>query len=204
MKNSLIESLSKIFDFVGVRPSHDCEAVNVPQEHLLTFCKYLRDDLAFDMLVDLTAIDAGLNSSTRFTVIYHFFTTLRHEYFRVACECVCNQHPAMVSIVSLWPAANWHEREAYDMFGVEFKGHPDLKRILMWEGYPYYPLRKDFPLAGVETNFPAADVVEEVDVKLVAAPMMGGPFHARQASTMKLREPMGYDESWTEKHQKPL
>lgn len=203
MNNSLIESLSRVFDFISIRPSLDCEAVNVPQERLIEFCKYLRDTMDFDMLVDLTAIDAGVEASTRFTVVYHFFATVKHVYFRVASGCACNQHPTMMSIVSLWAAANWHEREAYDMFGIEFKGHPDLKRILMWEGYPYYPLRKDFPLAGIETELPAADVAEETNVKLIAAPMMGGPFHGRQASTMKLREPMGYDESWTEKHVKP-
>lgn len=74
----------------------------------------------------------------------------------------------------------------------------------MWEGYEYYPLRKDFPLAGIETDLPAPDVVKETEAKVIPAPMMGGPFHARQASTMKLREPKGFDESWTEGHEKPL
>lgn len=110
----------------------------------------------------------------------------------------------MVSISNIWPAANWHEREAYDMFGIKFEGHPDLKRILMWTGYPYYPLRKDFPLAGIETDLPGKDVVEETKTKVMPAPLDGGPFHGVQASTMKKREPKGYDESWTEKHQKPL
>jgi hypothetical protein len=58
------------------------------------------------------------------------------------------------SVVSLWPGANWHERECYDMFGIKFEGHPDLRRILMWDGYPYHPLRKEFPLAGIETELP--------------------------------------------------
>lgn len=203
MNESLTERLSKVFDFVNTRPSLDCESVKVPQEHLIEFCKYLRDFLGFDMLVDLTAVDAGIDAPVRFTVIYHFFTTTKYEYFRVACECPCNNHPIITSVVSLWPAANWHEREVYDMFGIEFKEHPDLRRILMWDGYPYYPLRKDFPLAGIETDLPAADVAGETKVKLVPAPMMGGPFHGKQASTVKLREPMGYDESWTEKHEKP-
>lgn len=203
MDNTLIEKLRQVSKFVSERPSLDCEAVNVHPESLIAICEYLKDSLGFDMLVDLTAIDAGLNAPNRFTVVYHFFNTSTHNYLRIASECACNQHPTIKSIEDLWPAANWHEREAYDMFGIEFKGHSYLKRILMWEGYPYYPLRKDFPLAGIETDLPAPDVAAETNVELIAAPMMGGPFHGRQASTMKLREPMGYDESWTEKHPKP-
>lgn len=204
MKTSLIETLKQKFNFIDSRPTIDCEAVNIPAQYLVEFCNHLRDELAFDLLVDLTAIDAGVEASARFTTIYHFFSSIKHTYFRVACECSDNEHPVMISITSIWPAANWHEREAYDMFGIKFQGHPELKRILMWQGYPYYPLRKDFPLAGIETDLPAKDVVEETKVKVLPAPMDGGPFHGVQASTMKMREPKGYDESWTEKHPKPL
>jgi NADH-quinone oxidoreductase subunit C len=73
------------------------------------------------------------------------------------------------SAVSLWAGADWHEREVWDMMGIAFSGHPDLRRILMWEGYPFHPLRKDFPLAGLPTEMP--DVAFS-DV----APMEGGPF----------------------------
>lgn len=204
MKKSFTELLIQKFHFISLRPSLDCEAFNVPQEHLLELAQYLRDHLAFDMLVDLTAIDAGVDVSPRFTTVYHFFSSINHVYLRIACQCSNEKHPEMTSLVTLWPSADWHEREAYDMFGIEFKGHPNLKRILMWDGYPYYPLRKDFPLAGIETDFPAKDIVEETKIKLTPAPMDGGPFRAVQASTMKYREPVGCDESWTEKHPKPL
>ena len=107
-------------------------------------------------------------------------------------------------MVSLWPGANWHEREAYDMFGITFEGHPDLRRILMWDGYPYHPLRKEFPLAGIETALPDSEIAEETKAKVIAAPMMGGPFVA-SAGEMNLTdaEPRAKDESWSERSAKP-
>jgi len=204
MKTSHFQTLKQQFNSITSRPSTDWEAVNVPSEYLVEFCMHLRSNFAFDMLVDLTAIDLGINESPRFVTIYHFFSSINHNYFRVACECTDTEPPTMISLTNIWPAANWHEREAYDMFGIKFQGHPDLSRILMWQGYPYYPLRKDFPLAGIETDLPGKDVVEETKAKVIPAPLDGGPFHGVQASTVKKREPKGYDESWSEQHPKPL
>jgi NADH-quinone oxidoreductase subunit C len=86
-------------------------------------------------------------------------------------------------VVDLWATANWHEREIYDMMGIKFTGHPDLRRIIMWEGYPYYPLRKDFPLGGKASEMP--------DVAFSApAPLAGGPFVTLPSSaTTEEREP---------------
>jgi len=107
-------------------------------------------------------------------------------------------------VVSLWPGANWHEREAFDMFGIRFDGHPDLRRILMWDGYPYHPLRKEFPLAGIETVLPDAEVVEETKTKVIAAPMAGGPFVASSGEmNLTEAEPRAKDESWNECSEKP-
>ncbi|MEM9226432.1 MAG: NADH-quinone oxidoreductase subunit C, partial [Verrucomicrobiota bacterium] len=75
-------------------------------------------------------------------------------------------------------------------------------RILMWDDYPYYPLRKEFPLAGIETDLPAADVAEASGAKVIPAPMMGGPFHAPQTGEMSEREPRAADQSWTEEKEK--
>ncbi len=66
---------------------------------------------------------------------------------------VSEEKSELPSVIGVWRTANWHEREIYDMMGIRFRGHPDLRRILMWEGYPYFPLRKDFPLAGKPTRF---------------------------------------------------
>jgi NADH-quinone oxidoreductase subunit C len=73
------------------------------------------------------------------------------------------------TVTTVWRTANWHEREIYDMMGIRFRGHPDLRRILMWEGYPYFPLRKDFPLAGRPSELPEVAFTD-------TTPMMGGPF----------------------------
>jgi len=90
------------------------------------------------------------------------------------------------------------------MFGIRFEGHPDLRRILMWDGYPWYPLRKEFPLAGHEVELPSAETTERTGAKVLPAPMMGGPFHAPQRGTMRKREPRADDESWTEiRHKRP-
>lgn len=203
MKKTLADRLTDKFSFLSIRSSLDHVAFNVPQDNLLEVAKYIRDELKFDILSDIAGIDNGTSPPPRFTVVYHFFTTATHKYLRLATDCSDSEHPTCPSLVSLYPAADWHEREAYDMFGIEFKGHPDLKRILMWDSYEHYPLRKDFPLAGIESDLPAADVAEETNAKVLAAPMMGGPFCAKQESTMKFREPQGADQSWSEKHEKP-
>ena len=84
------------------------------------------------------------------------------------------------------------------MFGFKFENHPNLKRILMWDEYPYYPLRKEFPLAGIDTPLPAADVVEATNASVEPAPMMGGPFVSSGDGPMSEAEPRAKDESWTE------
>ena len=166
--------------------------------------KYLRDEFAFDFLADLTAIDWAEGVSPRFTVVYHLYSTTGHGYLRVAANCASDTEPTAPSVVPLWAGANWHERECYDMFGIRFVGHPDLRRILMWEGYPYYPLRKEFPLAGIETPLPDDEVGVETGAKLIAAPMAGGPFVAAPGEiNLTEAEPRAKDESWNERREKP-
>jgi len=186
------------------RASLDHAAVNVPASDLPGILGLLKRDHGFDMLVDISGVDWGMNAKPRFTVVYHVFSTLGHEYVRVAADCADDLVPEVPSVTPLWAGADWHEREAYDMFGIRFTGHPDLRRILMWDGYPHFPLRKDFPLAGIDTVLPDAEVVAETKTGAIAAPMMGGPFVASSGEiNMSEAEPRAKDESWTEKRPKP-
>jgi NADH-quinone oxidoreductase subunit C len=156
------------------------------------------------MLTDVAGVDWGVGARPRFTVVYHLFSTTTHAYLRVASSCPDDAAPQLPSAAALWPGADWHEREAFDMFGIRFAGHPDLRRIIMWDGYPYHPLRKDFPLAGIETPLPDAEITAEVKVGLIAAPMAGGPFVAAAGQmNMGDAEPRAKDESWNERRPKP-
>ena len=145
---------------------------------IMTFCK---KDLGFDYLVDLTAVD-NLGTNPRYEVVYELYSYSDSCHLRIKVG-VDESEREVPSAVGLWPTANWHEREAFDMIGVTFSGHPDMRRILMWEGYPYYPLRKDFPLAGKTSDMPDVAFSEPV-------PLEGGPFVTSPSSaTTDKREP---------------
>ena len=145
---------------------------------IMTFCK---NDLGFDYLVDLTAVD-NLGANPRYEVVYELYSYSDSCHLRIKVG-VDESEREVSSVVGLWPTANWHEREAFDMIGVTFSGHPDMRRILMWEGYPYYPLRKDFPLAGKTSDMPDVAFSEPV-------PLDGGPFVTSPSSaTTDKREP---------------
>ena len=191
------------FPQVTGRPSGDCPAFNVPAAQVLEVLRSLRDEAGYDFLADVTAIDWSAAKSPRFTVVWHILSTVGHTYVRLAADCADDTHPSMPSATGLWPGANWHEREAYDMFGLTFSGHPDLRRILMWDGYPYFPLRKDFPLAGLDTALPDLAVADETGAAVKPAPYMGGPFVAAPGSTIEAGEPRAKDQSWSESQEKP-
>lgn len=200
----LAASAAPRFPQVRGRPSTDCPAFDVPAEVLVDFLRYLRDERGFDLLADVSGIDWGVDASPRFGVAYHLLSTAAHEYVRVVTVCSGGEPPRVPSVTSLFPAADWHEREAFDMFGIRFEGHPDLRRILMWDGYPYFPLRKDFPLAGIETPLPDEEVAAETKAKVAPAPMLGGPFVAPQdRDYVREREPRARDESWDEDTPRP-
>jgi NADH-quinone oxidoreductase subunit C len=200
---SLCTDLPSRFSGVAERPSGDCAAFDVPADDLVAVLRSLRDEAGFDLLMDISGIDWGVDRSPRFGVAYHLLSTRAHEYVRVVTPCSPDDAPRVPSVTSLWPGADWHEREAYDMFGIRFEGHPDLRRILMWDEYPFHPLRKDFPLAGVETVLSDAEIAEETGTPVLPAPMAGGPFVAPQQDHMSKREPRARDESWNEKLPKP-
>ena len=198
---SLHEAILETHPYLTERDSRDWPAFNCPQGRVFELLKDLRDDHGLDFLADLTAID-HFKTQPRFEVVYHLYSTQGHEYIRIVTPCEGSTDPVCKSVVSLWPTANWHEREAYDMFGIRFDGHPDLRRILMWETYPHHPLRKEFPLAGKEVDLPSEELMEVTGATGKPAPMMGGPFHAPIGAATSEREPRADDESWNEIHEK--
>jgi NADH-quinone oxidoreductase subunit C len=137
------------------------------KEKLPQFCAFAKGTLGFDYLVDITSID-NYGEDPRFTLVYHLYGYSHHFYLRVKTS-VTEEDAELPSVTPIWRTADWHEREIFDMMGIRFRGHPDLRRILMWEGYPYFPLRKDFPLAGKSTEMPEIAFSEP-------APLAGGPF----------------------------
>jgi len=109
---------------------------------------FLRDEpeLAFEMLVDLTAVDL-LPREPRFQVVYHLHSLAHGHRIRIKAG-VASDHCEIASATGLWPAADWLEREVFDLYGLRFRGHPDLRRILLDDGFRGHPLRKDFPKTG--------------------------------------------------------
>jgi NADH-quinone oxidoreductase subunit C len=136
-------------------------------QQIVEVCQYAKNDLDFNYLVDISSLD-NYGDDPRWTVVYHL------RGMRSGCELrlktnVSEEKSKLPSVIGIWITANWHEREVYDMMGIHFAGHPDLRRILMWDGYPYFPLRKDFPLAGKESDLPGIAFTR-------LTPMEGGPF----------------------------
>jgi NADH-quinone oxidoreductase subunit C len=200
----LLAALTARFPAANARPSSDHPAFNVPLADAPAALRLLRDEHAYDLLIDLTAVDWDVATSPRFSVVWHLLSTTKHNYVRVVAACVSDTEPVAPTISHLWAGANWHERETFDLLGVRFEGHPDLRRILMWDGYPHHPLRKDFPLAGIDTPLPDLEVGELTKATAAPAPMMGGPFVASIGEmNMTDAEPSAKDESWNERSNKP-
>jgi NADH-quinone oxidoreductase subunit C len=143
----------------------------------LALCK---EKLGYELLLDISSLD-HFGDDPRFEVVYELASLddARHLRFKAKVS----EDESVPTAFHLWKAADWHEREVWDMMGIPFSGHPNLKRILMWEGYPFFPLRKDFPLAGRPTDMP--------DVAFTGvAPLEGGPFvTAPGGETVAKREP---------------
>ncbi len=136
-------------------------------ERMPEVCAAAKTELGFDYLVDISSVD-NYGDDPRFMLVYHLYGYGHRCYLRLKAP-VSEEKAEAPTVTGVWRTADWHEREIYDMMGIRFRGHPDLRRILMWEGYPYFPLRKDFPLAGKPTNVPEVAFTKP-------APMMGGPF----------------------------
>jgi NADH-quinone oxidoreductase subunit C len=150
-------------------------------ERIAEVCQFAKKDLGFDYLVDVTGID-NYGTDPRWTVVYEIYGYGHHCHLRLKTD-VSEEKSEIPTVTTVWRTADWHEREMYDMMGIKFRGHPDLRRILMWDGYPYFPLRKDFPLAGKPSYEPEVAFSRP-------APLEGGPFvTAAGGKTSTAREP---------------
>ncbi|MGI8668250.1 MAG: NADH-quinone oxidoreductase subunit C [Aridibacter sp.] len=121
----------------------------VPREFIVDVCWVLKTKHDFDMLADLCGVDRGPEEDPRFEVNYHLFSTTHYKRLRLKV-LLTEDEPNVKTVVTVWKTANWHERETYDLFGIIFENHPDLRRILLPSDFDGHALRKDYPLRGYE------------------------------------------------------
>src|SRR3954453_15310854 len=165
------EVLSSLAEMLGARLLGKAEfrgetTFTIAATDLRDVALFCRDELCFDYLLDITSVD-NFGEDPRFEIVYELYSMSLGIHLRL--KLAISEDVEVATLCDIWPTANWHEREIYDMMGIRFAGHPDLRRILMWEGYPYYPLRKEFPLAGKESEMPNVAFTG-------IAPLEGGPF----------------------------
>jgi NADH-quinone oxidoreductase subunit C len=146
MKSKFPDSILETSEF------RDELTIVIKKEDIISVCTFLRDDpeFLFNYLSDLTAVDR-LGRKPRFDVIYHLYSIKKSH--RVRLKIKLDEGESLQSITSVWSGANWFEREVFDMFGIQFDDHPDLRRILMPDDWVGHPLRKDFPLTQEEVQF---------------------------------------------------
>lgn len=134
-------------DLLEITHEYSHPLYRLKRDRVIEFARFLKDQQHFIFLADVFAADR-FTEEERFEVIYNA-VNLRDQlriFFKIRCP---EQEPRVDSVTGIWPSANWYERETYDMFGILFDGHPDMRRMYMPEGYEYFPLRKEFPLLGV-------------------------------------------------------
>ena len=139
--------------------------ISINSNELIPTLEFLKDNdiCQFRQLTDIAGVDFP-ERQNRFDIVYHFLSFKNNSRIRVKTEI--NENEAIQSITQIFPAANWFEREAFDMYGIQFKDHPDLRRILTDYGFEGYPLRKDFPLTGnVEVRY------DEIEKKIIYEPV---------------------------------
>jgi len=143
------KKLSSNKDSEGITYSKitDYDCLEIPKEKLITAAKMLKSEIGFDQLIDIVGVDR-FTKKNRFEVVYNLWSNSHSArlFLRTKLD---SKKPEVDSLCNRWPSANWLEREAYDMFGIVFLNHPDLRRIYMMDEFQYYPLRKDYPLMGI-------------------------------------------------------
>ncbi|PYJ11638.1 MAG: NADH-quinone oxidoreductase subunit C [Verrucomicrobia bacterium] len=185
-REEALDSLGKSFEEkIQSKPEFRGETTcTIAASDLREIAKFCRDELSFDYLIDITSID-NFGDDPRFEIIYELYSMPHAVRLRLKLH-ISEEVGAVDTVCDIWPTANWHEREIYDMMGIKFNDHPDLRRILMWDGYPFFPLRKEFPLEGLPSEMP--------DVAFTKiTPMEGGPFVTKPSTaTAKDREPRAH------------
>ncbi len=148
-KSAVLSKLKEKFGdaIVATHSDFGDDTAVVRRERIVEICTFLRDDpaLRFDFAMDLTGVDY-LGEEPRFEVVYHLYSLEKKHRVRIKSR-VPEEDPVIDSVVPVWIGIDWYEREAYDMYGIIFRGHPNLKRILMYESFVGHPLRKDYPKA---------------------------------------------------------
>jgi len=148
---NIAEKIKEIFpeEVLDVREFRGQVSVTLRKNRLRDISRYLHDDpdLYFDYLIDVCGVDYLGKKGKRFEVVYHLYSIKHRHAIRLKAE-VSGEDSSIDSVTPVWIGANWHEREVFDLFGIKFNGHPDLRRILMPEDWEGYPLRKDYPLKG--------------------------------------------------------
>jgi NADH-quinone oxidoreductase subunit C len=127
------------------------QTLEIDPARIVAVCRFLKEQQGFIRLADLTAVDWHPREP-RFEVVYHLHAFEGNRRLRLKCR-VGGEPPEIDSVTCVWRSANWHEREVYDLFGIRFRGHPNLKRILMPEDWEGHPLRKDYPVHGYRYSY---------------------------------------------------
>jgi NADH-quinone oxidoreductase subunit C len=120
--------------------------IEIASEKVVEACRFLKDNLQFERLSTVTAVDR-YPSAPRFEVVYHLQSVARNEWLRLKCR-LAGESPEIDSVTGVWRGANWYEREVFDLFGIHFRNHPDPRRIMMPDDWEGHPLRKDYPVTG--------------------------------------------------------
>jgi NADH-quinone oxidoreductase subunit C len=124
----------------------------IRREDIVRVAAFVKEELGFNLVIDVFGIDR-FRATGRFEVVYNVYALAHKRYVRLKVTAD-EDHPVVPTVTGVWPGANWHERETFDMFGIRFEGHPDLRRMYMPDEFEYYPLRKDFPLMGIPDSLP--------------------------------------------------
>jgi NADH-quinone oxidoreductase subunit C len=131
---------------LGASEHREQASLAIAPEQIVAVCQFLREQQQFNRLSGVTAVD-WYPSEPRFEIVYFLHSLERNERVRLKCR-VASGAAEIDSVTGVWPGANWYEREVFDLFGIVFRNHPDLRRIMMPEGWEGHPLRKDYPVTG--------------------------------------------------------